>query len=302
MAGLRRCRLGHGAVYRGERRFRFGVVIKASRSPDGRHPDMFTILWDNDGVLVDTEGLYFQATKTVLKTLGIDLTPGQFKEISLRRGQSSLTLAATRGVSDQGIAQLRKERDRIYAETLGAQSRLIDGVEDVLRSLHGKVRMGVVTSTSREHFEIAHAKSVVGRCMDFVITREDCQDLKPHPEPYLTAVRRYGLRAEECDRRRGLRTGTGIGQSSGAGVPDCPERVDEGRRLPSSLEGAGQHPVRAGSGSRASFQEKQRTICDERPSQLRRRDSAGGSRPRCRSSALRSGLTAVTPASGLQPR
>ncbi len=176
---------------------------------------MFTILWDNDGVLVDTEGLYFQATKTVLKTLGIDLTPGQFKEISLRRGQSSLTLAATRGVSDQGIAQLRKERDRIYAETLGAQSRLIDGVEDVLRSLHGKVRMGVVTSTSREHFEIAHAKSVVGRCMDFVITREDCQDLKPHPEPYLTAVRRYGLRAEECivveDSERGLASAKAAG-------------------------------------------------------------------------------------------
>ena len=28
---------------------------------------MFTILWDNDGVLVDTEGLYFRATQTVLQ-------------------------------------------------------------------------------------------------------------------------------------------------------------------------------------------------------------------------------------------
>jgi len=27
---------------------------------------MFTILWDSDGVLVDTEGLYFRATPTVL--------------------------------------------------------------------------------------------------------------------------------------------------------------------------------------------------------------------------------------------
>lgn len=44
---------------------------------------MFTILWDNDGVLVDTEGLYFRATQTVLQTMGISLTPEQFKEISL---------------------------------------------------------------------------------------------------------------------------------------------------------------------------------------------------------------------------
>ena len=55
---------------------------------------MFTILWDNDGVLVDTEGLYFHATQTVLATVGIDLTAEQFKEISLRRGESTFKLAA----------------------------------------------------------------------------------------------------------------------------------------------------------------------------------------------------------------
>ena len=44
---------------------------------------IFTILWDNDGVLVDTEGLYFRATQTVLQTVGIDLAVEQFKEISL---------------------------------------------------------------------------------------------------------------------------------------------------------------------------------------------------------------------------
>jgi len=32
---------------------------------------MFTVLWDNDGVLVDTEHLYFHATQTVLQTVGI---------------------------------------------------------------------------------------------------------------------------------------------------------------------------------------------------------------------------------------
>lgn len=51
----------------------------------------FTVLWDNDGVLVDTEGIYFRATREVLASIGIDLTPEQFREISLRRGESSLT-------------------------------------------------------------------------------------------------------------------------------------------------------------------------------------------------------------------
>lgn len=47
----------------------------------------FTVLWDNDGVLIDTEGLYFEATRTVPRSLGIELTQADFKEISLRPGR-----------------------------------------------------------------------------------------------------------------------------------------------------------------------------------------------------------------------
>ena len=169
---------------------------------------MFTILWDNDGVLVDTEGLYFRATKTVLHTIGIDLTPEQFKEISLRRGESTFTLAVQHGIRAAEISRLRAERDRLYAELLGSQLWVIDGAEEVLWSLHGKVRMGVVTSARRQHFEIAHAKSGLLPHLDFVLTREDYRHTKPHPEPYLTAMARNNLRPEECivveDSERGV--------------------------------------------------------------------------------------------------
>ena len=176
---------------------------------------MFTILWDNDGVLVDTEGLYFRATKTVLHTIGIDLTPEQFKEISLRRGESTFTLAVQHGIQTAEISRLRAERDRIYAELLGSQSWVIDGAEEVLRSLHGQVRMGVVTSARRQHFEIAHAKSGLMPYIDFILTREDYRHTKPHPEPYLTAMARNGLRPEKCivveDSERGLAAATSAG-------------------------------------------------------------------------------------------
>lgn len=169
---------------------------------------VFTVLWDNDGVLVDTEGLYFRACQTVLKTAGIALTLEQFKDISLRRGESTLKLAEDRGVSDEEITCLRLQRDRFYVELLQAQACVIDGVEEVLRSLHGRVRMGVVTSTRREHFEIVHARSGLTKYLDFVITHEDYEHSKPHPEPYLTALKRYGLQPQECivveDSERGL--------------------------------------------------------------------------------------------------
>jgi HAD superfamily hydrolase (TIGR01509 family) len=176
---------------------------------------MLTVLWDNDGVLVDTEGLYFQACKEVLRSVGIDLTLDQFKEISLRRGESTLVLATEQGVTDDDVEGLRRERDRVYAELMKARSCVIDGAEEVLRVLRGKVRMGVVTSARRQHFEAAHEKSGLIQYMDFVLTREDYTHSKPHPEPYLTAMKCNGLRPEQCiiveDSERGLAAATAAG-------------------------------------------------------------------------------------------
>ena len=176
---------------------------------------MLTILWDNDGVLVNTEGMYFQACKEALGSIGIGLTLEQFKEISLRRGESVFCLAAERGINAETVSRLRNERDRRYTELLTAQLPVNDGAREVLQVLHGRVRMGVVTSSRCQHFEATHANSGLIQYMDFVLTREDYTHSKPHPEPYLTAMQRHGLRPEHCiiveDSERGLAAAAAAG-------------------------------------------------------------------------------------------
>ncbi len=173
---------------------------------------MFTVLWDNDGVLVNTEGLYFQACRESLASVGIELTLEQFQDISLRRGESTFGLAARAGIASDRVARLQQQRDRRYNELLAREPAVIDGVEDVLRTLHGHVRMGVVTGSKREHFETIHAQSGLTQYMDFVLTREDYGQSKPHPEPYLVAIQRGGLQPDQClvieDSERGLAAAT----------------------------------------------------------------------------------------------
>ena len=92
---------------------------------------------------------------------------------------------------------------------------LIEGVEETLRSLHGRVRMGVVTSSRRQHFEIAHARTGLRKYLDFVLTLEDYRQAKPNPDPYLTAINRYRLQPDQCivveDSERGLAAATAAG-------------------------------------------------------------------------------------------
>lgn len=169
-----------------------------------------TILWDNDGVLVDTEKYYFQAGKEILATQGVRLTKKQFIEISLGQGESVFGLMGK--VSPEELEPLRQKRNRRYTELLRQGGLVMDGVEAVLSELYGRVSMGIVTGSRRDHFETIHASSNLLQFFDFVLTCEDYEKSKPHPDAYLTAMARQGLRAEDCvvieDSVRGCKAAT----------------------------------------------------------------------------------------------
>ena len=171
------------------------------------------IFWDNDGVLVDTEGLFFKANKETLSEAGIALEWEQFEEISLTRGGSVLQLAATPGTD--AFYKLRGRRDAVYADLLTRKPLVIDGVRNVLDALHGKYVMGIVTSSGHEHFEIIHRQSQLLPYFQFVLTMKDCMHFKPHPEPYLKAVELSGFAPDEClvveDSPRGLASAVNAG-------------------------------------------------------------------------------------------
>ena len=173
------------------------------------------ILWDNDGVLVDTEGLYFQACREILEPLGVRLSEARFIEIFLKSSDGLRRIGAEHGIDEQTLDAARVRRNARFTELVHAGVPVIDGARQVLRQLHGTVRMGIVTSSRREHFEIIHATTGLLDFFDFTLVREDYLQSKPDPEPYLTAMRKNGLSAAECvaieDSDRGLRSAMAAG-------------------------------------------------------------------------------------------
>ncbi len=166
------------------------------------------ILFDNDGVLVDTEPLFFRATQELLATVDVDLREEDYREISMRHGRSVFELAAARGVSDREILGLRERRGARYAELIDEGVRVLAGVKKTLERLHGLMPLAIVTSSNRDHFDRIHQQTDLMQYFDFVLADGDYSKQKPHPAPYLTAASRLAIEPPRClvveDTERGL--------------------------------------------------------------------------------------------------
>lgn len=173
------------------------------------------IFFDNDGILVDTEHLYFRATREVLHTVDMDLTKDQFIDLFLVRGTGCWHLVEEKGIGAEQIEALKERRNVLYADLLRGESRALPGVEDVLDSLRGDYAMGVVTSSRPDHFRIIHETTGLLKYFEFVVASGDYRRSKPQPDPYLLALEKVGLPADACvaveDSERGLLSATRAG-------------------------------------------------------------------------------------------
>jgi HAD superfamily hydrolase (TIGR01509 family) len=170
--------------------------------------DYRAILWDNDGVLVDTERWYHQATREVLVDVGIDVTDGLYFEHFLVNSGGITELGEQHGFGHAQIEALRLRRNARYEHFLAHEHLPIPGAEDVLRALRPHFAMGIVTSSRRDHFEMIHRRTGFLRFFDFALTQGDYTCSKPDPEPYLRAIERSGFSVDQClaieDAPRGL--------------------------------------------------------------------------------------------------
>jgi HAD superfamily hydrolase (TIGR01509 family) len=171
------------------------------------------LLWDHDGVLVDTEHLYMQATREVLATVGVALDEALYRELFLKQGIGAWHLA--RGASEAELAALKQRRNARYTELLTGGDTYIPGALAMIADLAARHRMAIVTSSQRAHFDAIHAGRPLPGYFELILAREDYRESKPDPEPYLTAVARLQVAARDClvieDSERGLRAAHAAG-------------------------------------------------------------------------------------------
>jgi len=141
-----------------------------------------------------------------LSEVGIHVDKKQYLH-DMTLGLGKWAQAKANGVDEQTINKLRLPRNDYYQQFLQTEPIEIEGVEETLSELSRFVQMAIVTTSKNADFQLIHEKRTIKRFFDFVLVRENYERSKPHPEPYLTGLSRFGAKKEEThvveDSRQG---------------------------------------------------------------------------------------------------
>jgi len=166
--------------------------------PDDREhdplPKIEGIALDMDGLLFDTETLYWQVGETVLGRRG-----HQFSRILQQRMMGRVGAAALQqmvdhhGLSDSAESLLA-ESDAIYSELLQSGVPPMPGLDSLIEALRASgLPFGVATSSQRKFAErILGVMPWYGE-LHFLLTGDDVTHGKPHPEMYESAAKKLGI-------------------------------------------------------------------------------------------------------------
>ena len=156
------------------------------------------ILFDSDGVLVDTEKMYYEATRVAFSAAGVTLTAEIWANGYLGRAKTSRKIAERMGMAPNLIDKVLERRDGVFRADVALGVQVMPQVRETLAILAANFRLAIVTSAPRERFELIHESTGLLNFFETVITREKESDAKPDPQLYLNALQKLNLTAKEC--------------------------------------------------------------------------------------------------------
>jgi HAD superfamily hydrolase (TIGR01509 family) len=185
-------------------------------------------VFDLDGTLIDSESLVREAHFAACAQLGVTMTDAQFLSlVGMHREANDEMLRGYYGVGfplDDFIAKTRAHvGDRVAPLKTGAVE-LMDALDEFA------LPYGLATSSRRPGEDKHFAAHRLADRFRAVVTRQDCVEGKPHPEPYLNASRLLGVAAENVlaleDSHAGVRSAHAAGLMT-VMVPDLLAPVEE---------------------------------------------------------------------------
>jgi beta-phosphoglucomutase len=211
------------------------------------------VIFDFDGVIVNTEPLHFVAFREILQTKGLAFSWDEYVSFYLgfddRDAFREAYKRGGRALSGAELSKLMKAKAQAFqrlAEEKGAQP--FPGVVPLIKSLVRKVPLALCSGAVKSDIDPILRKLKLDRAFDVIVTAEDVSASKPDPASYVLALKRlekeFPAKKIAADCSVAIEdTPAGIEAASGAGLrvlalsnSYTPEKLDGAEKVVPSLK------------------------------------------------------------------
>lgn len=175
------------------------------------------VLFDMDGVLVDSEEYICNAAIMMFNELGLKVVPSDFKPFTGMGENKYLGGVAEHYGLAVDIIKIKARTYEIYKNIVAGKLYPLPGAHEFISKCRSRgLKLALATSADNIKMEInLKGIGLTRETFDSILTGNDVENKKPHPEIYLKAAKSIGLKPEQClvveDAISGIKSGKDAG-------------------------------------------------------------------------------------------
>jgi beta-phosphoglucomutase family hydrolase len=159
----------------------------------------YGVIFDMDGVLVDSGAAHFEAWSRLGRDLGVGYPRAVFENTFGMHNRQIIPLWLGREVAEEELERLSARKEAMYREVAAASVRPLPGVVDLIAALAADgFLLAVGSSGPRPNVEMVLGILGVEGLFRALSTGDEVRHGKPHPEVFQKAAARLGLAPARC--------------------------------------------------------------------------------------------------------
>jgi HAD superfamily hydrolase (TIGR01509 family) len=159
---------------------------------------MKAVVFDMDGLMIDTEGMYFEAEREMARMYGRVVKDETLWKMMGRKPLESMQIYVQDLNLNVKPEDVLKLRDDITLKKLNQEVVPMPGLYEILNSLKGKIKLAIATGSPDKFLKIVIDKLRLEDYFDVMQASDSIINGKPEPEIYLKTIDKLGCFPEDC--------------------------------------------------------------------------------------------------------
>lgn len=162
-------------------------------------PGSKVVIWDMDGVIVDTALYHLKAWQEVFRERGVNFTEEDFRHTFGQRNDTIIKSTLGEEISQHEIDAIANVKEASFRHRIKQKLKPLPGVIELMTSLKERgFQMVLASSAPIENIQLVIKTLGINDCFQTIICDRDVIEGKPSPQVFLLAAERLGVEPRDC--------------------------------------------------------------------------------------------------------